>query len=1041
MSNPVPVLMHLRGIKTAAINFISCVLLVCGMASAQAQSPVFEKTGYESGLPEEHIKFTFRDSKGIVWVGGTNGLYRYDGYAFRTYRNNPSDTHSLCNNNINHIAEDHRGRVWIATDNGLCYFERQNNRFITLHKTADGTVLSDVPFTRLFVAADGTLWSGTFRRGLFAFDENGQVHHHIRFTDEQASSRGNEITGINAISRDSLWVNTLFALYLVQLPGNTVQRFSLDTHMPGVVHFQSLFTAQAKPDPRNKRLLWLSTWGDGMALFDLDTKQFKTFLPFPDKHPAGTDNIITDFLFADDTTVLACCEKGMLRFDTRTKRFTLFGRIAEAAYSLGAEFPTRIHRDREGIVWLSTSEGLYRINPLQQSFDYNPMLVTQKRMGPVCMENDSVFCYATLFENRKLVFLNLKTNAQEVILLPDLEAINAEVMDIAFDREGKLWCATTDGIFTLNRKTKQLERAWVYADKKHPGNFIYTSMIETDGNQLFFGTQVNGLVLYDLRDKKFTHFTKATTPGFLSDTSCVWLATDQSGTLWLTGKYTGMMRMDMTTHRFTSLPIPDAFRLAHFGYEISDIRYRENDGLFFASRSRSVIKLKPGTAGWLNHPVHFDARKNMNIALVYSLCLDEQQTIWAGGFGDIYRITGDSARRIEEFGKLIRKDVSTLKYLQSSKTVFAVGPNVFLKTDFDYTLPKQLDVLIDRYAIRDSVIVCAQNPGPLRLAHDQNAFRFEFAAPDYFHPKAIRYRYKLQGHDPYWTDAGETRTLNYANIPPGDYVLFIEAWDSESPERKGVFELPVKIVPAFYQTLWFKMLLVLLVFAIVFGLFYIFRVQRLKVKLAELEKEQASQRIREAISADIHDEIGAGLTLISLQGQASLRHIESDAQKTKTVMQGMIKNAQLLAQSLGEIVWSVNPKYDTLHHFLAFIRNYCHNFLDESPFVYEVNLDDSVEDVKLSPEVRRNLLMIVKEALNNATKYSNGNRIVIAFGKNNGTYFLSVEDNGTVFKPSETRTGNGIPGMKTRAAKAGWDIDITFVPGQCVRVYASGPLR
>lgn len=1033
--------MHLRGIKIAAINFISCVLCLCGMTSAQAQSPVFEKTGYENGLPEEHIKFTFRDSKGIVWVGGTNGLYRYDGYAFRTYRNNPADTHSLCNNNINHIAEDHRGRIWIATDDGLCYFERKTNRFTTLHKTAAGELLSDVPFTRLFVAADGVLWAGTFRRGLFALDENGTVLHHIRLTAETESNRGNEITGINLVSPDSLWVNTLYALYLVQLPGGTTQRFSLDTHMPGVVHFQSLFTAQAKPDPRNGRLLWLSSWGDGMALFDLDTKQFKTFLPFPEKHPAGTDNIITDFLFADDTTVLACCEKGMLRFDTRTKRFTLFGPIPEAAYSLGAGFPTRIHRDREGIVWLSSAEGLYRINPLQQSFDYNPILVAEKRMGPVCMENDRVFCYATMFRDRKIVFLDLETNAQQVYPLKELEAGNAEVMDIAFDGEGTLWCATTTGIFTLNRKTKQLERAWVYADKKHPGNFMYTSMIERNGDQLFFGTQVNGLVLYDLRDKKFTHFTKATTPGFLNDTSCVWLAADKSGTLWLTGKYTGMMRMDMNTLRFTPLPIPDAFRLEHFGYEISDIRYRENDGLFFASRSRSVTKLQPGKTDWLDHPVHFDGRKNMNIALVYSLCLDEQQTMWAGGFGDIYRITGDSAQRIEEFGKLIRKDVAALKYLPGSKTVFAVGPNVFLKTDFDYQLPPQLEVFIDRYTILDSVYVCAQNPAPLRLAHDQNAFRFEFAAPDYFHPKAIHYRYKLQGHDPYWTEAGETRTLNYANIPPGDYVLQIEAWDSQSPERKGVFELPVKIVPAFYQTTWFKLLMVVLVFGIVFGLFYIFRVQRLKVKLAELEKEQASQRIREAISADIHDEIGAGLTLISLQGQSSLRHIESDAQKTKTVMQGMIKNAQLLAQSLGEIVWSVNPKYDTLHHFLAFIRNYCHNFLDDSPFAYEVNLDDSVDDVKLSPELRRNLLMIVKEALNNATKYSNGNRIVIAFGKNNGTYFLSVEDNGTVFKPSETRTGNGIPGMKTRAAKAGWCIDITFVPGQGVRVYASGPLQ
>ncbi len=1039
MNNHFPVLKITCAAKKTAIQLSCFVLFLCCFVHAYAQSPVFEKTGFENGLPEEHIKFTFRDSRGMVWVGGTNGLYRYDGYAFRAYRNNPADTHSLCNNNINHIAEDARGRIWIGTDNGLCFFERQTNRFTTLRVFENGTAISAVPFTRLFVDANQIIWAGTFRKGVFAFDENGKLVNQIRFTEEEVLSRGNEITGIQFEPGGSLWVTTLFGLYRVQPQGRNYMQFTLDKHLPGGKNFQNLFTAQPKPDPKNKRLLWISTWGDGLAAFDQELQQFTTYLPFPEKHPAGTTNIITDFLFADDTTILACCEKGLLRFDTRTHRFTLSGRIPGAAYSLGAEFPTRIHRDREGIVWLSTSEGLYRINPLLQAFHYNEILATEKRMGPVCMENDSTFWYATMFENRRLVSLNLKNNAMQTIPMPELDAGNIEVMDMAFDASGTLWLATTRGIFSLKRNARKPERALVHSDKNHPGNFIYTSMIEVMNRNLFFGTQVSGLVMYDCDEKKFTHFTKATTRGFLNDSSCVWLSTGEPGTLWMTGKYTGMMKLQHG--RFTPLPMPDAFRLRHFGYEMSDIRYRKGDGLFIASRSRSVTRLNPEKKIGQEEPVHFDARKNMHISLVYSICLDALNTLWVGGYGDIYRITGDSVHYIEELGKLLRKDVVSLEYIAANKTVFAVGPNVFLKTDFDYKLPQQLDVFIDRYTIRDSVIVCAQNPGPLLLAHDQNAFRFEFAAPDYFHPKAIRYRYKLQGHDPYWTDAGETRTLNYANIPPGEYVLYIEAWDSESPGRKVVFKLPVKIVPAFYQTLWFKTLMVLLVFAIVFGLFYIFRVQRLKVKLAELEKEQASQRIREAISADIHDEIGAGLTLISLQGQSSLRHFETDAQKTKTVMQGMIKNAQLLAQSLGEIVWSVNPKYDTLHHFLAFIRNYCHNFLEESGFAYEVNVDDSLADIKLSPEVRRNLLMIVKEALNNATKYSNGNHIVIAFGKNNGTYFLSVEDNGTVFQPSETRTGNGIPGMRTRAAKAGWEIDITFTAGQGVRVYAAGPLR
>ena len=194
----------------------------------------------------------------------------------------------------------------------------------------------------------------------------------------------------------------------------------------------------------------------------------------------------------------------------------------------------------------------------------------------------------------------------------------------------------------------------------------------------------------------------------------------------------------------------------------------------------------------------------------------------------------------------------------------------------------------------------------------------------------------------------------------------------------------------------------------------LFPTEQFACEVLQLEKQQAIEKVRAHIARDIHDEIGAGLTKISLMSRQLLRTVTPD----KNTVSKINEASGNLIQNLSEIVWTINPENDTLQNLIAYTRHYCGNFFDNTTVTCQLDLPELISvptELMISPDVKRNYLFILKEACNNVLKHSSANKFMLELKLKNEGLQIKISDDGKGFSISdENKFGNGLRNMKKR---------------------------
>jgi signal transduction histidine kinase len=324
----------------------------------------------------------------------------------------------------------------------------------------------------------------------------------------------------------------------------------------------------------------------------------------------------------------------------------------------------------------------------------------------------------------------------------------------------------------------------------------------------------------------------------------------------------------------------------------------------------------------------------------------------------------------------------------------------------------------------------------LKLTHTENNFTVEFAATNYLNASATIYSYMLEGNDNSWSASSRTRTVNFSQLTPGNYRLRIRAGEN-SPEKI----LFIEIIPAWWQTVWFRWLVVLSIIAALFYSIRFYLSIRYRERIAQLERQREIEGIRMRISRDIHDEIGSGLTKIKLMSRnLSRATTDSDAMKETSVK--ISSASDELIQNLSEIVWTVNPANDSLENVFAFTRNYLSKLFEENSDV-KLILDfpepaKIPQDVSLNPEVKRNLILILKEAMTNTFKHAQASEVKVALQADKSKIEMSIKDNGKgISDESHNGFGNGLKNMRKRAESinAQFNFESSKGSGTSIHIY------
>jgi signal transduction histidine kinase len=254
------------------------------------------------------------------------------------------------------------------------------------------------------------------------------------------------------------------------------------------------------------------------------------------------------------------------------------------------------------------------------------------------------------------------------------------------------------------------------------------------------------------------------------------------------------------------------------------------------------------------------------------------------------------------------------------------------------------------------------------------------------------------------------------------------------------------ILPPIWQRWWFIALSAALVAGIVITL------ERLRVRrLLEIEK------VRSRIATDLHDDIGAGLTHIGLLSEITRRQYQAQLAETGapavpndgaahhadigSAIERMGGVARELSAAMSDVVWSINPRHDSLAALLYRLTNFATEICKAKNISLNFAVDEKLTKIKLNPEIRRSLLLIAKEALHNMAKYSGSPSVNVKIGSAGKEISVVVEDHGAGFDSGHTRRGNGLLNMRARAEKHGGKCEIVSAPGQGTCVTAIVPYR
>ncbi|HEY0274322.1 MAG TPA: triple tyrosine motif-containing protein, partial [Chitinophaga sp.] len=313
----------------------------------------------------------------------------------------------------------------------------------------------------------------------------------------------------------------------------------------------------------------------------------------------------------------------------------------------------------------------------------------------------------------------------------------------------------------------------------------------------------------------------------------------------------------------------------------------------------------------------------------------------------------------------------------------------------------------------------------------QNTIAIEYVPLEFTNPLKNSMQYMLEGADEDWVEAGTFKMARYTNLRPGTYVFKVRASNNDDIWSGTSTSLEIVIRVPFWQTLWFRFLLLLLLLGIAYYFSTLYLDYKIRHEKLKLEKEQAVDQERARISSDMHDDLGSGLSTIRLLSEIAKRKIQDPAQ-TKEIAR-ISEAAGELVDKMGEIIWAMNSSNDSLENLIAYMRSFVADFLEHAHIEHAFYIPESIPDIKLSGGTRRNIYLAVKESVNNVMKHAQATEVIIELKIADNKMTILIRDNGKGFDPEKVRLfGNGLKNIQKRMQAVGGYADISTNKGTTV---------
>jgi signal transduction histidine kinase len=503
-------------------------------------------------------------------------------------------------------------------------------------------------------------------------------------------------------------------------------------------------------------------------------------------------------------------------------------------------------------------------------------------------------------------------------------------------------------------------------------------------------------------------------------------AEDASGTLWVGAADGRLFRF--ASERFERVPLPGAENCG----SLQSMRFEEDGTLLIATTLAGVLIVTPGETPRVRALGTEQGLPNNNVTQILT---DDSGRYWFASRRGIFRIDRDQLHDFAS-GKTARvhavllgnddglSDLSALGLFQPSAWKARDGSLWFATRRGMLRLDPALisgDSGPPPVTLSDIAFDGRSQPlgGSIEIPADVRKTEIRFSALSLSAPDQLLVRHRLDGFDNDWVVQTSARSATYPRLPPGKYLFRVAASNGSGiwSERDAV--LPISVVPLWWQSTWANLLYLAALTLVIFACVRVWAHRRLRRRLEGLERERAIERERTRIAQNIHDDLGASLTHISLLTQ--LAQHENPAQSLS--FEKIYDAANAITRSMDEIVWAVNPKCDDLESLVYYVGNFAQSFFKAAEIRCRLDVPAALPAVSLTSQARHNLFLCCKEALNNIARHAHATEAALTIAVDQTSLRITIADNGRGLAagklaqstdPFRISTGNGLKNIRQR---------------------------
>lgn len=953
------------------------VLLASVVAGAAGAQDLVTATGSEfaarewhaeAGLPNEDVFQLFQDRAGYLWVSCRGALCRFDGTTFTT------ETAKESRDIFYSMAEDAGGDLWLTgRDGNLLHRRNGDYRREPLPSPYDGR-----PVGGVFIAPDGAHWYTL--RGAAVRVAGGDVQTF-------GAAEGVVSEGWTRFASDgagNVWLvsHHFVARYeggrLVPLPGDG------DTG--------ELRIASSRRDGP-----WLIASNRVLKLDARD--QPVTIATIP---PLLGGHYVNAAL--ED-------RNGALWLGTRSAGLHRIGADRQQAVAISSDFVTALLEDKEGVLWVATSAGgLNAVTRRVYALHNKASGLAATSVQAVCTDEAGDIWVA----NGDAGVARIR--GPQIDRWPLLQAgRNFAAGSLTRHPDGGVWATGGAGTAVF----------WVPGDGRAasvvepaPETRLHASTFTTKTGELWFATADRRVGrLQDGVSRIFGPADGVGAPGVRT------FAESATGQL-LVGTNDGtLLQFDGTRFAPSSSPIqvPSAINA------IQTI----GDELWLGTAANGLVISRGAKSFFLGRA------QGLPDDTITQLMPDGRGFVWCGSGRGVFRLAVEDVQRFVrgETTRLFPLRLGKDEGLGSIACQGIYGPGVAKSRDGRIWFATRQGVLaVDPAAetlnpplpkARIEQVLADEQALPLQrpwtVDPDARKLEFRFSVLCLSAPSRVHVRYRLVGFDNAWITGKPGETAAYPRLPPATYRFEVTAGFDDTVDARSGDSLEVVVPPLWWQTDWFRLPALGVSIA---GLALIVRVwshRRLRRKIANLEREAAVARVRERIASDIHDDVGASLTRICLLAHARA----PDSPEAKNLAH-IEETAREVTRSLDEIVWAVNPQYDTLEGLAGYLTNFAQKFLGSARIRCRLLIPPALPAITIPGEMRHDLFLCCREILNNVVKHAGATEVALRLSFAAPTLEIVLTDNGRglaapppAASPDRISSGHGLENLRHRMERLG----------------------